>query len=179
MLVTISGFHGTGKTTIAKEIKKEFNLRYIAAGDIFRQMAKDHKMSLEEFNKFVEQHPEVDREIDNKTIEEAKKGNAILDGLLVAWMTRDIPGIDILLFAAEKVRINRIAKREKRSHDEVKKETLNREESEITRFKKEYNINLKDYTIYDIVLNTGLWSQESLIRIVLMLIKEHLKLVQK
>ncbi|NVM30781.1 MAG: AAA family ATPase [Candidatus Helarchaeota archaeon] len=179
MLITISGFHGTGKTTIAKEIEREFNLRYIAAGDIFRQMAKDRRMTLEEFSQFVEQNPEIDREIDNRTIEEAKKGDVILDGLLAAWITRDIPAINVLLFAGEEVRINRITQREERTYEEVKEETLGREKSEIARFKKEYDINLNDHSIYDIVLNTGLWSEESMTRIIIMLIKEHLKFVQK
>ncbi len=179
MLITISGFHGTGKTTIAKAIAKEFNLLYIAAGDKFRQMAKEKGMDLKEFSKHVELNPEIDRKIDKRTAETAKKGNSILDGLLAAWMTQDISGLDILFITDEKVRINRITQRDKRPYQEVKDETLTREKSEIARFKKLYNINLNDYSIYDIVLNTGLWSQEAVIRIVITLIKEHLNTDQK
>ena len=179
MIITISGFQGTGKTTIAKEVANEFELRYIAAGDVFRQMAKDHQMSLEEFSKFVEQNSEIDREIDKRTVDEAKKGNVVLDALLAAWMTRDISSIHILLYADEEVRIDRIAQREKYPYNKVKEETLNREKSEIARFKKLYDIDLNNYSIYDIVLNTGLWSQESMIQIVIILIKEHVKSIQE
>lgn len=179
MLISISGFHGTGKTTIAKEVAAEFNLEYIAAGDVFRQMAEEKQMSLKEFSKYVEQHPEIDHEIDKRTIEAAKKGNAVLDGLLAAWMTRDFFSIDILFITDENTRIQRIAQREGRSFKEVKDETLSREESEVKRFLNLYNINLNDYSIYDIVLNTGLWSQEAVIRIVIMLITEYVKSNQK
>jgi len=175
MLITISGFHGTGKTTIAEKLAHDFKLSYIAAGDVFRQMAKEKQMDLKEFSKYVEQNPEVDHEIDKRTVEAAKKGNVVLDGLLAAWMTQDISGIDILFITDEDVRINRIAQREKRQYQEVKDETLSREKSEIARFKTLYNINLNDYSIYDIVLNTGLLSQEAVIRIVITLIKEYLK----
>jgi predicted cytidylate kinase len=175
MIITISGFHGSGKTTIAKDLVKEFKLRYLAAGDIFRQMATEHQMTLEEFSEFVEQNPEIDRKIDNRIIQEAKKGNMILDGLLVAWLTRNIPGLHILLIAEEQIRINRIAQRENRPYEEVEKETLTREKSEIDRFKKLYNIDINDYSIYEIVLNTGLWSQKVISQTIIMLIKEFMK----
>ena len=179
MIITISGFHGTGKTTIAKKLAEKFNIRYISAGDIFRQMAKEKKMTLKQFSKYVEKHPEIDYEIDNRTIEEAQKGNVVLEGLLVAWKTRDLSAIHILLRAAEKVRIDRIAQREDLPYEGVKEDTLGREESEINRFKKLYDINLNDYSVYDIVLNTELWTEESIIQIVFLLIQENQKFVQK
>ena len=177
MLITISGFHGSGKSTVANDVVKKFNLRYLAAGTIFRQMAKDRQMTLEEFSKFVEQHPEIDREIDDEMIQEAQKGDVILDGLLVAWLTRNISGLHILLTADEQIRIERIAQRENRSHAEVKRETLNREKSEIARFKNLYRVDINDYSIYDVVLNTGLWSREAVNQIIIMLIKEYVKAV--
>ena len=175
MIITISGFHGTGKTTIAKEIAKEFKLRYISAGDLFRKMAKEYQMTLEEFSNYVEKNPEIDQKIDDRTLEEAKKGNVVLEGLLAAWKTRGISELNILLTADEQIRIKRITQREQRSYEEIKEETLNREKIEIARFKKLYGIDLNDYSLYDVVLNTGLWTQDSVARIVIMLIKEHLK----
>ena len=175
MIITISGFHGTGKSTVAKEVAKKFKLQYLAAGDMFRQMAKEKQMSLTEFSEFVAKNPEIDREIDKRTLEQAKKGNCILDGLLVGWKTRDISDISILLTADVEIRIKRIAQRENRSYEDVEKETIGRENIEIERFKKLYDINLNDYSIYDIVLNTALLSKESMNRIVIMLIEEYLK----
>jgi cytidylate kinase len=175
MIITISGFHGSGKTSVAKALVKEFKFRYLAAGDIFRQKAVEYQMILEEFSKFVEQNPEIDREIDDTIVQEAENGNVILDGLLAAWLTRQIPGLHILLTAEEQIRINRIAQRENRVYEEVEKETLTREKSEITRFKKLYKIDIKDYSIYEIVLNTGLWSEKVVSQTIIMLIKEYMK----
>jgi cytidylate kinase len=179
MIITISGFHGTGKSTIARKLADELRYRYIAAGQLFRRMAQEQQMSLEEFSEYVEAHPEIDRQIDQKIHQEAKKGNIVLDGLLVAWKTKDISDVNILLTANEETRIERIAQRENRTYKEVKKETLYREKSELDRFKKLYNIDLNDYSIYDIVLNTGLWTEESVIQLMITLIKEHMKLIQK
>jgi len=178
MIITISGFHGSGKTTVAMDLIKEFKahkMQYLAAGDIFRQMAMEYQMTLEEFSEYVEQNPEIDRQIDETMVQEAKKGNVILDGLLVAWLTQKIPGIHILLTAEEQIRINRIAERENRPYEEVRKETLAREKSEIARFKALYNIDIYDYSIYEIVLNTGLWSQKVVSQTIIMLIKEYMK----
>ncbi|MHA1132089.1 MAG: (d)CMP kinase [Candidatus Helarchaeota archaeon] len=179
MLITISGFHGTGKSSIGRRVAAEFNLRYVAAGDLFRQMAKDRHMSLTELSEVAVKNPEIDYEIDRRTLEEAKKGNVILDSLLAAWKIRDISGLHILFYADEATRVTRIAKRENRSYEEVKAETLNREKVEIARFQKLYAINLNDYSVYDIVLNTALWSENTIARIVILLVKEYKKSNEK
>ena len=62
--ITISGLPGTGKTTVAKLLEKRLGLRYVYSGEIFREMAKKHKMSLEEFGKYCETHREIDEELD-------------------------------------------------------------------------------------------------------------------
>ena len=46
LTVTISGLHGTGKTTYARILSKDFGLRHISAGDLFRQIAKGKGVSI-------------------------------------------------------------------------------------------------------------------------------------
>ena len=179
MIITISGFHGTGKSTLAEAIAKEFSLRYVSAGKFFREMAKKRQMSVKEYTDYVDQHPEIDQMIDDRTINEAKKGDVVLEGLLVAWMTRDFSTINFLLFTDEQTRMNRIAFRDETTYEDAKNETLKREKRAIDRFKRLYNTNLNDYSIYDIILNTALWSEESMIRAGITLIKEYLKSIKK
>ena len=40
LVVTISGLHGSGKSTYAKALAEEFRLRYVSAGQLFRDIAK-------------------------------------------------------------------------------------------------------------------------------------------
>ena len=47
-------------------------------------MAQEHNMTIEEFNTFVEERLEIDKEIDKRQAEEAKKGNTIVDSNLGA-----------------------------------------------------------------------------------------------
>jgi cytidylate kinase len=41
LVVTIGGPHGTGKSTYAKMIARQFKLRYVSAGQLFRDLAKE------------------------------------------------------------------------------------------------------------------------------------------
>ncbi len=50
MNFSFAGLHGTGKSTIAKTVAQHFNFSYYSTGMAFRELAKEKKMSLEEFN---------------------------------------------------------------------------------------------------------------------------------
>lgn len=164
-MVAVSGPHGAGKTTVAKFLAKKLGLRYISAGEIFRKMAAERGMSLEEFSKYAERNRKVDEEIDRRTIEEAKRGNVFVDARLAGWLLKDAD-LRILLTASLETRVRRISEREKRPYEEVLRETLKREKSEERRFRRYYGIDLSDYSPFDIVLNTERISIEKMRRIV-------------
>jgi len=176
LVITVAGPHGTGKSTYGKMIADEFNLRHISIGKIFREMAKQKNLSLEEFSLYVEKHPEIDNELDDKIVEEAKKGeNVIIDSQLSAWMTKDLSDIKIYFTAPDSVRIQRIAERDNISFEEAKKETIARENSEKKRYKEIYNIDITDLSIYDLILNTAIWPIESIFQIIKKAINEYQK----
>lgn len=88
MIITIGGLPGTGTTTIAKLISEKYNLNHVCAGFIFRDMAKEMGMGLQEFSKYAEENPNIDHEIDRKQVELAKEGNIVLEGRLATWMLK-------------------------------------------------------------------------------------------
>jgi cytidylate kinase len=158
MIIIISGLHGTGKSTIGKLLADHYNLNYYSTGQAFRDIAKQKNMSLEEFTLYVEDHPEVDYELDKIVIQHAKKGNIVIDSQLGGHLLESLGDIKILLTCPLKIRIKRIAERDNSSFEEKLKETLLREKSELDRFKKLYNIDLKNINLneelYDIIINT-------------------------
>jgi cytidylate kinase len=170
--VTISGLHGTGKTTYAAALADYFDLRHVSSGTIFRSVAKERNLSLETLSKEAENDPELDRLIDAVTKTEANKGSVVIDGLLTAWMTLNLDTVKIFLTAPEKIRMERISKRDNLSFSEARRVTLLREESEKSRFKRYYNFDLDDYSIYDLVINTSLLSVNSNLKVLKTLIKE-------
>jgi len=160
ILILISGPHASGKTTIAKAIAEEFGLRYISAGEIFRSMARERGMDLVQFTKYVEENPDIDYEIDNRMIEEMRKGNVVVDSQLAYFFSQKIREegiirISMMIYADLERRIQRLMKREGLSREEAIEEIRIREESERNRFKKLYGVDLWALDDFDIIVNTS------------------------
>lgn len=180
LIISVAGSHGSGKSTFAKKIAEELNLNYISIGSLFREMAKEKNFSVKDFSLYVEEHPEIDKELDERIVSEAKKdGSVIIDSQLSAWMTKNLSNIKIYLTAPTSVRIKRIALRDNISYEEAEQETIIRENSEKKRYKDLYNIDISDLSIYDIIINTELWSIESTLQILKKAIKEYQKNIKK
>ncbi len=177
MILTISGLHGTGKSEIGKRISEKLGIKYYSTGQAFRDLKEEKGMTLEEFTKFAENNPEIDKELDNKVIEIAKQGNVIIDSQLSAYLLKSIADCKILLTCPLETRVNRMAERDNTSYEEKLKETSVREQSELERFKKLYTIDLSDEDIikntYDIIIETeNLSIQQVLDQILLALNKK-------
>ncbi|MFQ6076866.1 MAG: AAA family ATPase, partial [Candidatus Bathyarchaeia archaeon] len=46
LVVTVSGLHGTGKSTYARALSEAFDLRHVSAGGLFRQIALERGLSI-------------------------------------------------------------------------------------------------------------------------------------
>ncbi|UCH57423.1 MAG: cytidylate kinase family protein [Candidatus Bathyarchaeota archaeon] len=172
LVITVSGLHGSGRSTHALKLAEAFGLRYVSSGTIFRQMAEERELSLEELSKLTDEDPELDKVIDERAREESAKGEVVIDATLSGWMAKD-PDIRIFLTTPFESRIRRIADREGISYEEAKRETVVREESESERFLKFYDVDIKDLSIYDVVLNTDLFKPKGTARILKRVVEEY------
>jgi len=64
--IVISGPPGSGKTTQAKLIAEHYGLKYFSAGRIFREIAQQRGLSLEELSIIALRDPSIDLEVDRK-----------------------------------------------------------------------------------------------------------------
>jgi cytidylate kinase len=167
--VTLSGLAGSGKTTVAQIVAKSLHLPHVSSGMVFRDMAKEKNMDLEKFGDYVSKHPEIDKEIDDRQLALARKGNVILEGRLSGWVVHNnnVGAVKIWLDASLETRVKRIVGREKKSYEKALSETGTRESCEIQRYKKQYDINLMDLSIYDVVVDTEKWDQHQVSDIVI------------
>jgi cytidylate kinase len=165
-VVTIGGLHGTGKSSVADSIAQRFGLKRVSAGVIFRQLAKERGLTLEEFSRIAEGDLEIDKLIDSTQKKAAKDGNAVIDGQLAAWMAGEHADLKILLTAPTEARIKRIAARDGTDFEFAKRETIAREGSEKARYMEYYKVDISDLSIYDLILNTGKYDLEGVTEIV-------------
>lgn len=173
LVITLAGHHGSGRTTNAKLLAESFGLRYISTGMLFRERAEELGVSLEEMNRIAAKDREFDNWLDNRTKEESMKRGIVIDANLSAWMAED-PDLRVYVTCPFEDRVKRIADREGREYADVEQETCAREELELKRYKEYYDVDIDDLTVYDIILNTGIFSIEASARILKNIVEEYL-----
>ncbi|MEZ3114997.1 (d)CMP kinase [Halobaculum sp. MBLA0147] len=162
MLVTISGPPGSGKSTTAARIAEEFGFDHVSGGDTFREMAAERGLSPVEFNELAEDDDQIDRDLDRRLREHAVEGEQlVLESRLAGWLAGEHADLRIWLDAPLDVRVERITDREEKDFAVAREETRRREESEAKRYAEYYDIDIGDRSIYDLVVNTGRWSEET------------------
>ncbi len=167
--ITVGGLPGSGTTTACRKLQEKLGLAYVYAGQIFRDMARARGMSLAEFGRYCEDHPEVDRELDKKQLEFLRKGNLILEGRLSGWIAteNEIPALTVWLWAPVDVRAQRVANREGGDLREKKLEMLEREFSEAKRYKTFYGFDIQDQDIYDLLIKTDANDPDQVVGLIL------------
>jgi cytidylate kinase len=174
LVVTISGLHGTGKSTYSKWMAQEFGLRHVSAGDLFRQIASERGMALEELSVVAQQDDSIDHLVDDRTKQEAAKGDVVIDGQLAGWMAADRADLKIYLTAPTKVRIERMAKRDGVAYGLKEKETAMRERIQHQRYLDAYGIDVDNLSVYDLVIDTSLLPLEENINILKRIVSDYL-----
>jgi cytidylate kinase len=166
MKITVSGPPGSGTTTLARSIAEKHGFELISAGEMFRDLAKERGLSVAEFGELAERDITIDALIDVRQKETAKtKDDIVVEGRLSGWMVEDAD-LRIWLNAPIACRAKRIATRDGMDEYTAREMTLQREESERTRYKNYYRIEIDDLSPYHLAMNSELWSGEALSAIV-------------
>jgi len=176
VVIVVSGPPGSGKTTQAKLLADYFKLRYHSAGKIFRRIAEERGVSIEELSNIALKDPSIDIEIDRRSFEEALKGDVVLDGHLTAWIVSDIADVSIYLTAPLIVRVMRIAMRDNVSFEKALEETVVREYLQMKRFMEYYGIDVLDLSIFDLVIDVEKIGVNEVFEIIKNYVEKSLKL---
>ena len=62
-IISLGGELASGKGTTSRVLMKRLNYGIYRNGDYFRELAKKMNMDVTTFNIYVENHPEIDRQI--------------------------------------------------------------------------------------------------------------------
>ena len=174
MSVVISGWPAVGKTTIAENIAKTFNLKLWNGGDILKMMAfeKGYSSSLnhdwwdtDEAQNFMNtrnKDPNFDKEVDNRLIDLINNGNVVITSYTLPWISDGT--INFWLQGSVDNRAKRMAMRDNINFDDAKKIVLRRDNENRMIYKKIYNFDFGEkLDVFDFALNTDLLSLDSLV----------------
>ena len=163
MRITVSGLPGSGTTSLSRYLSERHGFFMISAGEVFRQLAKEHAMGLAEFGRLAQENPEFDKMIDARQKEiAAQRDDIIVEGRLSGWMVTDAD-LRIWLFAPIGCRVKRIVFRDQIADEKTAELiTLEREKCEAVRYRSYYNIDINDLSVYQIALNSAHWNVEGL-----------------
>jgi len=165
MIITVSGPPGTGTSTLSRLLSRELGLRWVNSGELFRKIASDRGVSVGELGRIAEEGPEIDYLIDDAQRAMAAEAGGIFEGRLSGHILD--ADLKILLKADRRVRAERIASRENKLVEDALRESRVREECEARRYEKYYNLNVNDFSVYDLVIDTGTWNEKGVVAIVL------------
>ena len=172
MIITIGGLAGTGTSTAAKNLSEMLDIPFISAGDVFRQLAKEHDMTVLEFNEFAEGNDEIDIALDKRQAEIANNADdLIVEGRISAFFVE--ADYRVWLMAPDNVRAERISYREDKSYETVMQEIKDRTASEKKRYQEIHNIDIDNMEIYDVVIDTGVSDEQETLNIIKNLINEN------
>jgi predicted cytidylate kinase len=157
MLITLSGLSGSGKSSTAKAVSEALGIPTVDVGGIFRAKAAEHGMDVMAFGRYVAEHPEIDRELDDEMIEEARRQpDLILQARLAGWMTykREVPAMRIWLETSEEERARRVSGREGISPEQALADLRLRDSRDRERYLGLYGLDVNDISVYDVVIRT-------------------------
>ncbi len=155
---------GTGKSTLAKKLAQKYGLRYYSGGDALKELAKQEGYDISvqgwwestvglSFLAKRKIDPKFDKAVDDKLLEFAKQGNALLDSWTMPWLLKG--GFKIWLEASFEKRAQRVAERDSLSYPEAVGVLGEKEGHTKAIYKSLYGFLLgEDLKPFDFVLDT-------------------------
>jgi CMP/dCMP kinase len=156
LLITISGLPGAGTSTVARLVADALGLERVDGGTVFRAMAAERQLDVNQFSLVAEDDPEIDLELDQRLANRAREGDVVLESRLAAWIAANegMTATRIWVDAEERERARRVAAREGGDPESALDANRAREASERRRYRTYYGIDLDDRSVYDLVIDS-------------------------
>ena len=168
-VIIIFGFSGSGKSTIANMVGKEYGLRIVHPSSILRSLLEKKSININKtkegkgfwetqkgMNLFKERLKDIkpmDMVSDKILLKELSKGNIVMDSWSMPWLYKK--GIKVYLKGNPLERAKRVSKRSKISLQEAQDAIKVKDTETRKMFKRVYGFDIKrDLEVFDLVINT-------------------------
>lgn len=119
MKITIFGNPGTGKSTVGKLLASQLGFECKSSGNMFREMAAELGITVEELDVLSQQDPQYDIKLDQMVVEYGKTHDDFIFESRLAW--HFIPdSIKLALVCEENEAARRVAEREGITQEKAK-----------------------------------------------------------
>ncbi len=160
-IITITGDHASGQGTLSNKLKEKLGYEVYRNGQYVRKLAQEKGMTIVEFQKYLNEHPDLDREIEKSATKYAEEhDNLIIDAKLGWYAVPD--SFKVYLKVNIDIAVQRAYTDENRKNTEpfesieqAKKAILYRHQEETNRWQEEYGINRDDMENYDLIIDTS------------------------
>jgi len=165
MIITISGMPGTGKTSAAKIIAAQLGMPFYSVGSLRGKMALERGMTIDELNKIGESDHTTDTTVDDYQRELGKKeDHFVIEGRL-SWhfipnsvkvfLTCDVKEAARRIFLARQNPAEGRNDEPAYATEEAAEQSIAaRIASDELRYQKYYQVDYRDPSHYDIVIDT-------------------------
>jgi cytidylate kinase len=162
MIITLSGMPGAGKSTVAALLAERLHLSRYYTGQIMRDMAKERGTDLVTYLRYLETHPEEEKEIDAKVAALRDQKDIIVESRTAFHFIPD--SIKVFLDVSLDKGAMRIFEEMKKQNNrneisyssaqEAYANQKGRLELDRQRYLKLYGFDLLDRNNYDLVIDT-------------------------
>ncbi len=156
--ITISGHPGSGTSTLVEQIEQHFSWSSLNGGQIFREQAKAHGMSLKEFGQMCTSNLDVDRELDEILKERMLSGvSEVVESRLAGWWAYqlNVDCVRLWLSVSSEERARRVTNREDIPFEEAYEANELRRNVDLSRFQELYGLNPEDATPYTHIIEAS------------------------
>ena len=156
--ISLAGDLGSGKSTVADILISRLGAEYYSTGAICRRIAAEHGMDVVQMNRYMETHPEFDKQIDEglAALSDLEK-NLVIDSRMAWHFVRGTFRVYMTTEREESARrilgANR-AEEKVGTLEECAEKIRQRKQSENKRYFEKYGVHCQDLDNYSLVVDT-------------------------
>ena len=161
-IITITGEIGSGVTTVTHKLADALEYRRFSAGGLFRNLANQYEMSVEQLNEYAKRNRVIDREIDTLIRRLGEGSEIVLDSRLGFYWIHS--SFRVYLTVDLDIAVNRIyedinqGNRKEESSSSIV-QTINsvqkQYESTRERYLRDYGIDISNTNTFDLIVDTN------------------------